>query len=111
MEANNLTKNSALLLSLLVSGGGIMGYARTRSVPSIAAGLSVGALYGLSAYRFYTGQAYGEETALAASVVLAGASIPRAIKTGGKPVPVGLSVLATYGLIVFGSAFQASRRA
>lgn len=99
-----------MILSVLVSAGGVAGYARTRSVPSIAAGLSVGALYGLSFYRFSTGQGYGEELALAASVVLGGASIPRAIKTGGKRVPVGLSILATYGLIVFGAAFQASKK-
>ncbi|KAI5291089.1 hydrolase 76 protein [Ascosphaera aggregata] len=109
LEPSGLTKNSALILSLLVSGGGIAGYARTRSTPSIVAGLSVGVLYALSFYRLYTGQSYGEETGLAASALLAGAAFPRAIKTGGKRVPVGLSILATYGLVVFGAAYQASK--
>ncbi|KAI5304501.1 hypothetical protein KEM55_000044, partial [Ascosphaera atra] len=104
----DLTKYSSLILSILVSGGGIAGYARTKSIPSIAAGLGVGALYALSFSRFYSGQAYGEQLGLAASTVLAGASIPRAIKTGGKRVPVGLSILATYGLIVFGTAYRSA---
>jgi uncharacterized membrane protein (UPF0136 family) len=47
--------------------------------------------------------------ALVASAVLGGSSIPRAIKTRGKPVPLGLSVLAAYGLVVFGLAYRGKR--
>ena len=46
-------------------------------------------------------QPYGLEMALMASVLLAGSSMPRAIKTQ-KPLPMGLSVLAAYGLYRFG---------
>jgi hypothetical protein len=46
--------------------------------------------------------------ALLASVVLAGSSIPRAIKTQ-KPLPAGLSLLALYGLYTFGTAFRARK--
>jgi hypothetical protein len=35
---------SALILGALTAGGGITGYARTGSVPSIAAGVTVGSL-------------------------------------------------------------------
>lgn len=82
-----------------------MGYVRTGSVPSIAAGVSVGALYALGGYRIQNRQPYGVELALLASVVLAGSSIPRAIKSG-KPLPIGLSLLAAYGLFNFGVAWQ-----
>ncbi|KAE8145469.1 transmembrane proteins 14C-domain-containing protein [Aspergillus avenaceus] len=99
----SLQTNSAISLALLTSLGGIIGYARTGSVPSIAAGLSVGALYLYSFQRLRTGQAYGDEIGLLASVVLSGSSIPRALKTG-KAVPMGLSVVAVYGLVVFGKA-------
>lgn len=101
-----LPTNSALALSLLTSLGGAIGYAKTGSVPSIAAGLSVGALYMLSFARLRAGGTYGEEIGLLASAVLGGSSIPRVIKTGGKPVPLGLSVLATYGVVVFGLAYR-----
>ncbi|KAJ6119437.1 hypothetical protein N7523_003717 [Penicillium sp. IBT 18751x] len=106
---NPLPTNSALALSILTSLGGAIGYARTGSIPSIAAGLSVGALYLLSFSRLRSGETYGEEIGLLASAVLGGSSIPRVIKTGGKPVPLGLSVLATYGIVVFGLAFKEKR--
>ncbi|QVM09282.1 hypothetical protein D8B26_003945 [Coccidioides posadasii str. Silveira] len=102
------TTYSAAALSVLTSLGGIAGYARTGSVPSIAAGLSVGALYALSYLRLNGNQPYGEELGLVASAVLGGSAIPRAIKTR-KPVPLGLSALATYGLFVFGMAYRGKR--
>ena len=59
--------------------------------------------YGMSGYRIQNRQLYGTELALLASLVLAGSSLPRAIKSGGtKPVPVALSVLALVGLARFG---------
>lgn len=96
----------ALILGALTSIGGITGYVRTGSVPSIAAGLTVGALYGLGGYRISQRQKYGVELALLASIILAGSSIPRAIKSC-KPLPIGLSVLAATGLFVYGRAFVA----
>jgi uncharacterized membrane protein (UPF0136 family) len=107
-QSSSNVSYSAAALSLLTSCGGIAGYARTGSIPSIAAGLSVGALYALSFYRLQGQQPYGEELGLLASAVLGGSSIPRAIRSG-KPVPVGLSVLATYGLVVFALAYRGKR--
>ena len=46
-------------------------------------------------------QSYGVELALLASIVLAGSSFPRAVRTQ-KPLPIGLSVVAAYGLYRFG---------
>ncbi|CAO3661545.1 hypothetical protein G6F70_004484 [Rhizopus microsporus] len=77
----------------LCAAGGIAGFVRTRSVPSLAAGLGVGALYGAAGYLIQQNRDYGHETAVAASVILGGAMIPRAIKTR-KPVPVALSVIS-----------------
>ncbi|KAF2146860.1 uncharacterized protein K452DRAFT_283061 [Aplosporella prunicola CBS 121167] len=95
----------AYILGALTAGGGITGYVRTRSVPSIVAGVTVGTLYGLGGYRLSNREPYGVELALLASVVLAGSSIPRAIRTT-KPLPIGLSLLASYGLFNFGMAWQ-----
>jgi len=96
----------AYILGALTAGGGITGYIRTGSVPSIAAGLTVGSLYLLGGYRIQTKQPYGVQLALLASIVLAGSSIPRAIRSH-KPLPIGLSVLALYGLWQFGTAYRA----
>lgn len=95
------------LLGVLTAGGGIAGYARTGSVPSIAAGTTVGLLYLLGGYRQQNGQPYGVELSLLASVVLGGSSIPRAIRLQ-KPVPIFLALLSTYGLFTFGDAFRRS---
>ncbi|PYI06316.1 hypothetical protein BO78DRAFT_397268 [Aspergillus sclerotiicarbonarius CBS 121057] len=96
-------QTTSLLLSLLTSLGGIIGYIRTKSLPSIIAGLSVGSLYLLSYLRLRNNQPYGVEIALFASLVLGGSSIPRAIKTR-KTVPCVLSVVALVGMLVFGAS-------
>lgn len=62
--------------------------------------------YLFGGYRVQKRQPYGIEMALVASLVLAGSSIPRAIKTG-KQLPAGLSVLAVTGLVIYGRAFLA----
>ncbi|KAI4601632.1 hypothetical protein LQW54_007643 [Pestalotiopsis sp. IQ-011] len=97
--------NTAYALGGLVATGGTIGYLKTGSVPSVAAGWSVGLLYALGGYRLQNFQSYGLELALLASVVLGGSSIPRALR-GKKPVPVMLSVLSLFGAYVFGDAFQ-----
>ncbi|KAN0122192.1 putative UPF0136 membrane protein [Hyaloscypha variabilis] len=95
----------AFVIGALTAGGGTFGYIKTGSVPSIAAGLTVGALYLLGGYRIQSKQSYGVELALLASIVLAGSSIPRALKSQ-KPLPIGLSLLALYGLYTYGNAYQ-----
>ncbi|PWN97237.1 hypothetical protein FA09DRAFT_339711 [Tilletiopsis washingtonensis] len=78
-----------MTMAALCGAGGLFGYTRTRSVPSLVAGLGVGALYAYSAQRMRTGQANGHELALGASAVLLASSVPR-IRAG--PVPLGLAV-------------------
>ncbi|KAF2785406.1 hypothetical protein K505DRAFT_33458 [Melanomma pulvis-pyrius CBS 109.77] len=99
----------ALVLGALTAGGGITGYARTGSIPSVAAGVTVGSLYILGGLRIRNRAQYGVELALLASIVLAGSSIPRALKTQ-KPLPAGLSLLALFGLWSFGSALSRGNR-
>ncbi|KAG5983713.1 hypothetical protein E4U55_007394 [Claviceps digitariae] len=96
---------SSYVLAALTAGGGIMGYVKTGSMPSVIAGTAVGALYGLGGYRIQNRQPYGVELSLLASLVLAGSSFPRAIRLR-KPVPVLLSVLSAFGLLTFGRAYQ-----
>jgi len=95
------------ILAVLTASGGIAGYARTRSVPSIVAGCTVGILYGVGGHRIQKGEPYGVELSLLASVILGGSSIPRAIRLR-KPVPILLSILSTFGMLTFGDAFRRS---
>jgi len=105
MSSNQSLDVTSFILAALTAGGGIMGYAKTRSLPSIIAGCSVGALYGIGGYRLQNRQPYGTELSLVASIILGGSSIPRAIKLR-KPVPIALSVLASFGLYTFGDAVR-----
>ncbi|CAK5267865.1 unnamed protein product [Mycena citricolor] len=65
--------------------GGVAGFARTRSVPSLAAGLGVGALYMWAGDRIRRGQPNGLEGAIGASAVLFLSSAPR-LRRGGVPI-------------------------
>lgn len=62
--------------------------------------------YLLGGYRIQNKLSYGVELALLASIVLAGSSIPRALRSQ-KPLPTGLSALALYGLYTYGSNWYA----
>ncbi|RHZ54035.1 hypothetical protein Glove_431g30 [Diversispora epigaea] len=73
--------------------GGIAGYVTKRSVPSIIAGLGIGALYVLGGVLMQRNKIYGYETSLAASIILAGSMVPRTIKRG-TPIPLSLSILS-----------------
>ncbi|KAK6065216.1 transmembrane protein 14C [Seiridium cupressi] len=104
MECQGL-ENTAFALGGLTATGGTIGYLRTGSLPSVAAGWTVGLLYALGGYRLQNREPYGLELALLASVVLGGSSIPRALRLR-KPVPVVLSIVSLFGAFVFGDAFQ-----
>ncbi|ODQ67220.1 TMEM14-domain-containing protein [Nadsonia fulvescens var. elongata DSM 6958] len=94
-------EHPAFTLSALGAVGGIMGYVRKNSKPSLYGGLTVAAVYGTAGYLLKQNANYGIETAIAGSLLLLGAGIPRAIKTR-KPVPfllvgLGLASLGFYG--------------
>ncbi|KAJ4297159.1 hypothetical protein N0V88_004077 [Collariella sp. IMI 366227] len=95
------------VLATLTAAGGAIGYARTRSKPSVIAGTALTKLSpdALGGYRIANNQPYGIELSLLASLVLGGSAIPRAIRLR-KPVPIMLSLLAAYGLFTFGGAFR-----
>lgn len=117
-------ETTAYIIGALTAGGGTFGYIKTGSIPSVAAGLTVGTLYVpyfltvpdslltchaasylLGGYRIQNKQSYGVELALLASIVLAGSSIPRALRSK-KPLPSGLSALALFGLYTYGNAYR-----
>ncbi|SPN96983.1 related to UPF0136 membrane protein YJR085C [Cephalotrichum gorgonifer] len=95
---------TSYVLAALTASGGLIGYAKSGSIPSAVAGCTVGLIYGVGAHRIQNREPYGLELSILASLVLGGSSLPRAIRLR-KPVPVMLSVLSTFGLAVFGSAF------
>ncbi|KAL2756828.1 hypothetical protein ACRALDRAFT_1062514 [Sodiomyces alcalophilus JCM 7366] len=93
------------ILGALTATGGIIGFLKTRSLPSIIAGCTVGLLYGAGGYRIQNHESYGVELSLLASALLGGSAIPRAIRLR-KPVPILLSLLSAFGLFTFGNEFR-----
>lgn len=96
-----------------VSAGGVTGYLKTASRPSLIAGLGLGASYAFSGispesvvhanypgYLLKENKDYGAELALGNSIALLGAGVSRSMKTKGRaPVPLGLAaagLLATF---------------
>ncbi|KAI8369439.1 transmembrane proteins 14C-domain-containing protein [Radiomyces spectabilis] len=89
------SSHPSITMGLICTAGGIAGYRRTASVPSLVGGVGIGAVYGTAAYLVWHNKDYGHETALAASLLLAGGMVPRAVKSEfKKPVPAVLSVLS-----------------
>ncbi|ELR16197.1 transmembrane proteins 14c protein [Acanthamoeba castellanii str. Neff] len=88
-----------LVVGGLVAAGGAMGYAKARSVPSLVAGVTCGALYGLSTLWMEPYQIGGNLAAVVISIILA-VAMGRRFLASGKVMPgvvAGLSVLT--GLI------------
>ncbi|KIP02686.1 hypothetical protein PHLGIDRAFT_78763, partial [Phlebiopsis gigantea 11061_1 CR5-6] len=97
----------AYIMGGLCIVGGITGFARTRSIPSIVAGVGVGLLYLWSADSIRRGTANGLEGALGASAILLLSSLPRASK---GPVPAVLSVTSAVSAVYYGKTVWAVRQ-
>ncbi|GAA95023.1 uncharacterized protein L969DRAFT_18947 [Mixia osmundae IAM 14324] len=84
-----MSQHPAYTMAGICMLGGAAGFARTRSRPSLIAGLVVGSAYALAGYRLQTGADYGHEIAAGASAVLLASSVPRFRK---GPIPQALAV-------------------
>jgi len=82
--------------------GGVVGFARKRSVPSLLGGLSVGGLYIWSGLALQNRQPYGLEGALGSSVLLFLSSAPRFLS---GPVPKLLSLTSASAAVYYGLAY------
>ncbi|KAI2463444.1 transmembrane proteins 14C-domain-containing protein [Annulohypoxylon bovei var. microspora] len=105
-----MAEHPSFTLAGLLAVGGTAGYIRTRSLPSIIAGLGLGASYAYSGYLLKNNKDYGAELALGNSVLLLGSAVPRVIKTKARaPVPLGLLVAGALATFYYQKKFREFR--
>ncbi|CDZ98773.1 Predicted membrane protein [Phaffia rhodozyma] len=98
-----MSSHPANTLSGLCFVGGIIGFSRTRSIPSIVGGFALGSLFAISGMRIQEGLDYGYETAAASSVLLMLAGLPRFRRGRVPQVLTGLGLAGTgyYGKTLY----------
>jgi uncharacterized membrane protein (UPF0136 family) len=100
-QANmDATKLYFLIFGALTILGGIIGYVKAGSLPSIIAGAITGVLLIIAGALLPQHRAAGLATAFVISLLLAAQFVPKFIRTA-KVMPAGLmSILSVIGLIV-----------
>lgn len=94
------TKLYFLIFGALAILGGIIGYVKAGSLPSIIAGAITGVLLLVAGSLLSSHRLIGLATAFVVSLLLAAQFVPKFIRTG-KVMPAGLmSILSVIGLIV-----------
>src|SRR5205814_1673848 len=94
------TKIYFIVFGVLTIAGGIIGYVKAGSVPSIVAGAIAGILLLAAAFLLPDHQVAGLAVGLITSLLLAGQFIPKFIRTG-KAMPAGMmSILSVIGIIM-----------
>ena len=83
-------------LAAVLAGGGLAGYVKAKSFPSLIAGFGLSALYAGSGVLINNGScAKGHLSAIVPSLVLVGAMGSKAVKSGGKPIPIAFTLVGT----------------
>jgi uncharacterized membrane protein (UPF0136 family) len=94
------TKLYFLVFGGLTIVGGIIGYVKAGSLPSIIAGAITGVLLLIAGSLLSSNRSIGLATGFVVSLLLAAQFVPKFIRTG-KVMPAGLmSVLSVIGVVV-----------
>jgi uncharacterized membrane protein (UPF0136 family) len=89
-----------IVFGLLTIAGGIIGYVKAGSLPSIIAGALAGILLLIAAFLLPENQLWGLGLALFTSLLLAAQFVPKFIRTG-KVMPAGMmSILSVVGIVI-----------
>jgi uncharacterized membrane protein (UPF0136 family) len=89
-----------IVFGILTIAGGVIGYVRAGSMPSIIAGSISGILLIVAAFLLPDHLVAGLVVGLVVSLLLAGQFIPKFIRTG-KAMPAGMmSILSVIGIIM-----------
>lgn len=96
----DVTRTYFFIFGVLTIVGGVIGYVKAQSVPSIVAGAITGILLLIAGFILPQQRTAGLVIALVVSLLLALQFIPKLIRTG-KVMPAGLmSILSVIGIVV-----------
>lgn len=96
-----MSHHIAFTMAALSCSGGIYGFVRKASKPSLIAGVAFGAAFATSGYLIKNNKDFGMEIASGSSLLLLAAMLPRAIKTR-QPVPILMASIGTLGVCYYG---------
>ena len=89
-----------IVFGILTIAGGVIGYVKAGSLPSIIAGSITGVLLLVAAFLLPEHRAVGLATAFIVSLLLAAQFVPKFVRTG-RVMPAGMmSILSVLGIIV-----------
>jgi uncharacterized membrane protein (UPF0136 family) len=89
-----------IIFGILTIAGGVVGYVKAGSLPSIIAGSITGVLLLVAAFLLPEHRAAGLATAFLISLLLAGQFVPKFLRTG-RVMPAGImSILSVIAIIV-----------
>lgn len=92
--------HQVMAYGVLTGLGGVMGYVKAGSTPSLIAGLVSGAALCAGAYGLYQQKQWGWWTSLAVTIVLLYQFVP-SFKESGKIMPAG--IMSTAGIWILGA--------
>ncbi len=94
------TSTYFLIFGALTIIGGVIGYVKAGSLPSIIAGAITGVLLLVAGWILPSNRSMGLVTAFIVSLLLAAQFVPKFVRTG-KVMPAGLmSLLSVIGILV-----------
>ena len=88
-----------IIFGVLTIAGGVVGYVKAGSVPSIIAGSITGVLLLIAAFLLPEHRAIGLATAFVISLLLAAQFVPKFIRTGNVMPAEMMSILSVIGVI------------
>lgn len=96
----NFSQIYFFVFAALTAAGGIMGYVKAQSLPSLIAGVASGLLLAVSGYLIPSKPTAGSIVGLIVSLMLIGRFLPAYLKKGAVMPAVPIIALSAIGILI-----------